>query len=108
MSQENYSPAEDEEYDPYIVSMTDEEGNEQSFEMIDTREYEGSLYAAMIPVYDPEEMLQSDAQLVIMRALEDEEQDLFETIEDDAEFTAVSQLFIDRLSDIFEIQEEDL
>ena len=31
MSQENYSPAEDEEYDPYIVSMTDEEGNEQSF-----------------------------------------------------------------------------
>ena len=41
---------ENEEYDPEIYTLTDEDGNELNFALLGTLEHEGNVYKAMVPV----------------------------------------------------------
>ena len=41
---------ENEEYDPEIYTLTDEEGNELHFALLGTLEHGGETYKALIPV----------------------------------------------------------
>ena len=95
--------------EPYIVTMSDEDGCEHSFELVDSMEKDGVLYTALIPMYDqPQEMLESDGQLVIMKSEEDEgEEAVFTPIQNDEEFSEIAQIFIERLSDLYDIEEEE-
>ena len=63
-------------------------------------------YFALIPYFDnPEDVLEDDAELVILRAVDDSEDSYLEVIEDDDEFNKVAAIFTDRLSETFEIEE---
>ncbi|MBO1680289.1 DUF1292 domain-containing protein [Bittarella massiliensis (ex Durand et al. 2017)] len=103
------SENEQETGEPYIVTMSDEDGCEHSFELVDSMEKDGVLYTALIPMYDqPQEMLESDGQLVIMKSEEDEgEEAVFTPIQNDEEFGEIAQIFIERLSDLYDIEEEE-
>ena len=53
---------------PDIYTLSDDEGNEYTFEALDEADFENGHYVAMLPVYDdPEESLQDSDPLVIMK-----------------------------------------
>lgn len=110
MSENNFnSSPEEQDITPNILTLSDEEGQEHQFELIDTLEQDGETYTALIPYYETEEdMLMSDGQLLILKVVPDEEnpeEDYLTVIEDEEEFGRVSDIFIERLSDLYEIEE---
>ncbi len=88
-----------------IVTLTDDEGAEYSFEILDAIETDTGRYLAMIPYFsNPKERLDDSGELVLVKVLEDENGDeYFEDIPDDDEYDTIADLFIDRLQEAFEI-----
>ncbi len=91
-----------------IVTLSDDDGKEYSFEILDAIETDSGRYLAMLPYYtDPQEKLDDSGELVLVKVFEDENgEEYFEDIADDDEYETVADLFIDRLQDSFEIDEE--
>ena len=94
-----------EEYNPDIITLEDDDGKEYTFEVLDRIETDEARYIALLPVYDkPEEMLQDSGELVILKVAEENGEEYFVDIEDDAEYDMIADAFTDRLQDIFEIE----
>lgn len=91
-----------------IVTLTDDAGKNYSFEILDAIETDTGRYLAMIPyLSDPQEKLDDSGDLVLVKVQEDENGDeYFEDIQDDDEYETVADLFIDRLQDNYDIQED--
>lgn len=90
---------ENEEYDPEIYTLTDEEGNELHFALLGTLEHGGETYKALIPVNEDGE--EASSEYVILKCSVDENgEDILETIEDDDEFDEIADIFDDEFSDI--------
>lgn len=93
-------------YTPDLYTLVDEEGKEQTFEMLDAIEFEGERYFAMVPYQEnPDELLDSDGDLVILKSQMDGEEEMLASIDDDDEFEKVGALFMKRIEEMFE--EED-
>ncbi len=96
-----------EEYNPDIVTLSDDDGNEYTFEILDAVETDESRYLALLPVHDdPQKLLDDSGELVIVRVSEENGEEYFEEIEDDDEYETIADAFIDRLQDAFEIEEK--
>ncbi len=94
-------------FEPDLISLTDDDGKEYQFEILDQIEYNDEHYLALMPKYDdPKEMLDSDGELVVLKVIVEGDEELFEEIEDDEEYEDVAGIFIDRLQDLFDITEE--
>ena len=88
-----------------LYTLVDEEGVEQTFELMDTYETdEGELYYALVPYYEnPEDMVEADTEHVVLRSEEDENgEETLVSIDDDAEYERIGQIFMDRLSETYE------
>lgn len=95
------------EYGMDIISLSDEEGNEYNFEILDRIETEDGDYVALLPIYDdPQDTLDDNGELVIMRVGEEDGEEYYENIEDDDEYDTVADAFIARLQDLYEINEQ--
>jgi len=97
-----------EEFNPDIVSLSDEEGNEYTFEVLDAIETDDSRYVALMPVQDDEnEADADDSDLVILKEFTEENgESYYEEIEDDNEYDTIADAFVERLQDFFEIEED--
>ena len=94
----------DQEYNPDLITVQDDEGNEHIFEELDRIETDQGRYVAMLPTFDSEEeMLESDSELIILKVIEEGDETFLAAIEDDDEFDEVADIFEERLQDIFEI-----
>ena len=103
MSDEIKNPnTEDEEYQPDLMTLEDEDGNEVTFEVIDALDHKGVHYLAVVEYTENEEDAE-DAQLVILSVGEDDEGEYLDVVEDDENLLEVSKLFEQRLSDDYEI-----
>ena len=103
MSDEIKNPnTEDEEYQPDLMTLEDEDGNEVTFEVIDALDHKGVHYLAVVEYTENEEDAE-DAQLVILSVGEDDEGEYLDVVEDDETMLEVSKLFEKRLSDDYEI-----
>lgn len=103
MSDEIKDPnTEDEEYQPDLMTLEDEDGNEVTFEVIDALDHKGVHYLAVVEYTENEEDAE-DAQLVILSVGEDDEGEYLDVVEDDETLLEVSKLFEQRLSDDYEI-----
>ena len=93
--------AEEYDYNPDLITVTDEEGTEHTFEILDRIENDAAKYAALIPVYeDAEDMLDDDGELIILRVEEEEDGETYLCpIEDDEEFDEIGAIFQQRLED---------
>ncbi len=97
----------DNEYNPDIISLSDDSGKEYNFEVLDAIETDTGRYVALLPVYDdPDKMLEDTGELVVLKEIEEEDENYFEEIEDDDEYETIAEMFVDRLSDLFEIDED--
>lgn len=90
-----------------ILTLVDEDGVEHQFEVVDSAEVDGQNYMALVPIFDePEDLLEDSGELVILRVVEDGGEEFLEAIEDEEEFDKIGQFFMDRLSDVFEFEDE--
>ena len=95
-----------EEYNPDIITLTDDDGKEYTFEVLDAIEDDENRYLALLPMYsDPQKMLEDSGELVIVKVAEEDGEEYFTEIEDDDEYDTVADAFIDRLQNFFEIDE---
>lgn len=95
------------EYNPDIVSVVDEDGKEHVFEELDRIETENGKYVALVPLYDEaEQLLDDDGELIILKVSEEDGEVYLEPIEDENEFNEIGQIFEERLSDLFDIENE--
>lgn len=98
-----------EEYNPDLLTLTNDDGEEYTFELLDTLEEEGATFVALTPYFDdPADAVEDSGNLVIMRQVTDEDgEEFFEEIEDDNEFDRVGSLFMSRLQDLFDFSDEE-
>ena len=97
-----------EDFGNNIVSVLDDEGNEHQFELLDAIETDDGRYVALLPIYsEAEEALNDDGELVILEVVDDNGDDLLVPIEDDETFDEIAEIFEERLSDYYEINEVD-
>ena len=84
-----------EEYNPDIITLEDDDGKEYTFEVLDRIETDDAKYIALLPVFEtPEKLLEDSGELVVLKVADDEEYDM------------IVDAFTDRLQDLFEIDEQ--
>lgn len=95
-----------EEFGNDIITLTDDDGNEFEFEILDMVEVEGQVYAALMPIhYDPQEFLEGDGQFVVLKVNENEDgEEILEGIEDEEELKRVIEIFEEQLSDEYTLE----
>ena len=92
MADKKNTPEENEE--PEIFLLTDENGKESQFELIAETEMDGALYYAMIPIEEGSE------EYVILKVVTDENgEDMLESVDDDDEFEKIADIFDDMFMD---------
>lgn len=97
------------EYGNDIVTVVDDEGVEHQFEVLDRIETDDNKkYIALTAVYEnPADMLDDSGELIILRVIEEDGESILEPIEDDEEFDEIGGIFQERLSELFEFENED-
>ena len=72
-----------------LVQLQDENGNDVNFEHLMTVEHEGSYYVVLEAAQDTDDCKEGEA--IILKIIQDEDsgEDIYATIEDEAEFNAV-------------------
>ena len=82
----------DEEEDVDVFTLTDEEGNEEQFEILGSIELDGNVYYALTAVED-----KSDEYVILKLEGEDGDDVTLVTVDDDDEFDRVADEFEDKL-----------
>lgn len=97
------------EYGNDIIALTDEEGQELQFEIIASVELDGETYLGMIELFeDPQKMIESDAQLVIMKSVEDNSgETVLVTLDSNEELEKVVREFEKVLEEEYEIDDTE-
>ena len=85
-----------ENYGDDFITITDEEGNSYEVERVSEEdiEYEGRTYRAFLPVGEDEDEIY---EMILFRIVEEDGEEILETIDDEAEMEAVYEIFMDRL-----------
>lgn len=81
--------------DDQIIETVTEDGEKVQFKLFDIVEFEEKEYALLLPLDDEDN---EDAELVLMQLTKEDDDYIFETIEDDDEFDRVSE-YIESLAD---------
>ena len=93
-------PMEDEEVT--ILTLHDDEGNEEQFELLDLVDYQDKQYIFLFPVED------DDMEIVILQVEEiegNDEEEAYVAVEDEAILDSVYGIFKERFKDEFEFED---
>ena len=94
-----------EEFGPDFITVTDEDGNDIELEFVDALEHGGVTYMAFFPAVEEEADQESeDYGLVILKAIQENGEELLSTLDSDEELNAVYDLFMEQL---FSEEEEE-
>lgn len=81
-----------------FVTIVDDDGQEFELEILDSMEYKGNNYTAFLPADMPED--DPDYGIIILRSMLDENNDeIYESVDDDAELEDVYEHFMSILFD---------
>jgi uncharacterized protein YrzB (UPF0473 family) len=95
---ENKLPEDDEE-EVSILTLTDENGQETSYEFLDLISYNGQDYVILLPIDEDDA---DDGLVVILEVHEiDEENEEYVSIEDEAVLDAVYDIFKEKYKEFF-------
>ena len=115
MSDEKLPAGQEEEYEADLLTLEDEDGEEHTFEVVDAADLNDRRYLAMVPYHEnPADALDDDNVLLIMRVGEDEGGEEYLDVLDaeseqyEGESADVAELFITRLSEVYDIDIEEL
>ncbi|MBQ9516588.1 MAG: DUF1292 domain-containing protein [Eubacterium sp.] len=93
-------------YEPDIISVTDENGNEILFELLERYETEDAVYVAITEYRDDdEEIVEADFEVIILKVIEDENGDEYlEEIQNDMEYEQVSDILMAKVEEKYEVE----
>lgn len=96
----------DEIYEPDILSVTDENGNEILFELLERYETDDDVYVAITEYRDDnEEIVEADFEVVILKVVNDESGDEFlEEIQDEMEYEQISDILMAKIEEKYDVE----
>ncbi len=96
----------DELYMPDIISVTDEDGNEIEFELLERYETEDAVYVAITEYRDDDiEIVEADFEVIILKVVEDEDgNEYLEEIQDEMEYEQVSDILMSMVEEKYEVE----
>ena len=89
-----------EEYEPEIITLEDDLGEEKDFEFLEVVEYEGEEYIILLPVEDEE---QNEVLILRIESVDDETENYI-GIDDEETLQKVFDIFKDRYRDEFDFE----
>ena len=95
------------EYTPELFELIDQDGNKKQFELIDAAEIRGEQYYAMLPAVEDEDFLNADCDLVILKSIDENGEEILASIDDEDEFEVVSAFFLERMEEALNAFDED-
>ena len=104
--EDNKQLEQDTELEADIITLVDDDGIEHEFEIVDSAEFDGGNYMALVPTFeDGQDLLDDSGELVILKVVADEGDEYLEAIENEEEFDKVSAFFMERLADTFDFED---
>jgi uncharacterized protein YrzB (UPF0473 family) len=85
-----------EEYGSDFITITDEEGNEYELELLDSIEIENDIYMAFLPA-DSDEAGEEASEMIILKVIEENGEELFATVDDEDELENVYEQFMEQM-----------
>ena len=75
-----------------FITLTDEDGNEVDFLLLDVMEYEGADYMVLMPLTD-EDGEEDEEELFFLRADKTEEGEVYSSVEDEELLNAIADAY---------------
>lgn len=96
----------EEYYEPDLLSVTDEDGNEIIFELLERYETDDDVYVAITEYHDvAEEIVEADYEVIILKVVNDENGDEYlEEIQDDMEYEQVSDILMSMVEKKYDVE----
>jgi uncharacterized protein YrzB (UPF0473 family) len=87
-----------------ILTLTDEDGTDRDFEVVDTLDYEGNTYYALQEYFENVEDLDNrdendDIEILILKRIVEDGEESFDTITDDELFDKLTAMFDARMDE---------
>lgn len=95
------------EYTPELFELIDADGNKKNFELVDAAELNGEQYYAMVPAIEDDDFLNADCDLVILKSIFEDGEEVLASIDDDAEFMEISEFFLRRMEEAMDMYDEE-
>ena len=92
-------------YEPDIISVTDDNGNEILFELLERYETDEDVYVAITEFRDDaEEIVEADYEVIILKVLEENGEEYLAEIEDEMEYEQISAILMAKVEEKFEVE----
>ena len=92
-------------YEPDILSVTDDNGNEILFELLERYETEDNVYVAITEYHDDaEEIVEADFEVIILKVVEEDGEEYLAEIEDEDEYEQVSDILMAKVEEKFDVE----
>lgn len=88
------------------ITITDEDGVDYELEILSTLEYNDTLYYALAPATDDDDD-EGDLEVSILKEVEENGENILVAITDDAELEEVYAMFIDKMYEDDEEEDEE-
>ncbi len=100
--------SENENYEPDIISVTDDDGNEILFELLERYENDNGVYVAITEYRDDaEDIVETDYEVIILKVAEENGDEYLEEIEDEAEYNEVSEILMNKIEQQYDVEYYD-
>lgn len=92
-------------YEPDLISVTDDDGNEIVFELLERYETDDDVYVAITEYHDEaEEIVEADNEVIILKVLEENGEEYLAEIEDEMEFEQVSDILMAMVEKKYDVE----
>lgn len=93
-------------YEPDLLSVTDEDGNEIVFELLERYETDEDVYVAITEYHDTaEEIIDADYEVIILKVVNDDNGDEYlEEIQDELEYEQVSDILMAMVEKKYDVE----
>lgn len=107
MSEDREKNVPGEEAEDSVYYLTDQQGKEYPFELLDVIDFEGGKYGVFFPL-DESDADSEDTEVVILRAtLKDDGSAAFDGVDDDAVLDGVFAIFMRNMRAAFDAENSD-
>ena len=94
-----------ENYEPDIISVNDEDGNEILFELLERYETDEDVYVAITRYYETdEEIVDGDFEVIILKVENDGDEEYLVEIEDELEYEQISDILMAKVEEKYEVE----
>ena len=91
-----------------FVTVLDEDGNELVLEHLGTLNQDDTVYMAFVEAAEEaEDIIDADLELIILRVVEEDGEEVLTSIDDEQEYDTIYELFITELGELYEDEDEE-